>query len=859
MLNFENIFLLPKENTICELHHLSFAIWKIAKNYDESLVNSTLYLKFSSYSRKYIDNPTSKITWTYISKNLWEKSERFYGAINFNNFWIYSNKITNHNKKFFNYIRVIDDTYFLKFKNRDNHLILKDLNNSSLKYVKKHQSEFISKISRPTFFQKINIINSLVNEVSNYSNKWIKLFLKEFKSLNSKIFNNKEVNEKYLNSLFNEINDFQNSPLVSNDNLSKFWINISKVIESKFQSPIKTNEYFLMDELNFVKSNITATKYDIKNGYKNFHLYNFLKKILKIKIENKKNNFKKINLSKKIIRNWRKGLLIDLIYLYFKCFFTLKNKSINAFYKLNKYKTIDLLAFSKRLQKLIYLNCEETSNAISEIKKLISNYYDRISNDLKMDELSNKDPYSHNIYSKLWIKNKKHVFYQSINIHSLILNLYLQNSKKHAMMIQNQAYLDYQVQKNKSYLKHCKIFNNKNFEFVRFENSIFFKQGLSLIYKEYVNLLKHFIHQYSFIQGKTKSRNNFFFVKAQIFGFSNLLKDFRDLGNFLHNSEWKNSLYSWALSLNLLIVKYFNHYKNRIFDFFQNEKEQLVDFALYEKDYLIKLNRWLLQNKLDSELHNFCQLLKKHFEISTNTYEKYAWNENFKNLNKEELNKKLNLLKSSKRRINKNINIYKHNYKYNWRAKYVEQLITINNGRKLLNQFEKVGKNLIKKINIVNFAAKKQKLKNNDYLDSNSIYKLIISNLHILNMCYRLINSLKYQKILCTNYQAKKILYKYYATKQLNSMLKSFEMKFLITYGDYKKIDNLDFFKLYLIKEFLYDPNLVIISNITTNNLHEYNTIKGLLLKQQNKQKFALIFLDNESKLSKDLAMQRLI
>ena len=858
MVYSKNIFVISKlEEKICEFHHISFPTWKIyyKNDQDYNIRNSISYLQFRKYSRWLISSPDAQIGWLHIVNELLNL-KAFYGSVNFENKWVYGNKNLYNKKVLQEKIRLLNNSSFENFKNQSNLDIFNQLIGLSKKQIWINKTKDFKNVFEISSFQRINIANSIIKFVSKYNKNRLQVFTKIFKELTSKFFNANEINDKYLNSLSNELNQALNGPLSFVNDLPILWETVSNVIEKEINMENGCDEYALLKQLKINNRKINDVKYDLKYGYKTYYTISFLKQI--------KSNIKKIEknftinylYSKKLVKNWKRGLLHDVFYLRLKSFLSLKDKKKLVFYKINLYKTTNLITFSNYLKKFTYLDHSEISSIITEAKKIVEEYYQNFYFSLKKATSYNENSINlQDIYSQYEKKWSKNIFYESSKIHFFILELLFKNLRKISEYIEKQALQEYQYLKNKTFFKFLKKNSDQaSFTFPAFNETNRFKSSLLFVQNEYRKVLKNLIRHYEKIELKTKNLSNFYFIKAQLFYLNLLSKEINSLDKYLNNFSWNNSIQHWTLFLTLITKTYFSHSETKIKDFLWNQKNELVDFILYEpiqsSSITKNLYKFLSLNKPDFAIDKIKKFFSKT-KISDNVYLKNDFS--FENLSKNFLIDKLQLLKKTQYHIKQSIRLYYLKYLKNWKTNKLIRSKEIDSLVRNLKKFNKSGKRLLNEINLVNKAILRLNWDQSKCLNFNSISKLINSNNYILSFFNELIHYFSNpKKHLFKKQKSKKVFFNYWTTKFLINSFKNVNLDLLTIFSNYNKLDNLSFLKLYLIYEFLHKPSLLIINNFSINDQNSYNVFKGLLLKEQNKEGFACVFLDKD-KLSMDL------
>ncbi|WP_156940236.1 hypothetical protein [Mycoplasmoides alvi] len=827
-----------------------------------NFVNTIPYLIFNKYDRIYIKDENLKVGWSHLVNQLLLNQKKFKGSISFNDEWIYGNSRNKIKKKLKLKIRLLSDELFNNFKNKTNDDIFNQLIASSLNKIKKSKKNTIYNIFSISNFQKINIANKILNELVIYHKNRLQIFSQIFKELNQKFFNVKQINERYFISLSYELNQSINKLSNFKNDLLILWNKISFFLDKELNLQRKCDEYSLINQLKWNNEKINEIKYDFKYGDRTYFLNIFLKKIKKKVKQNQSDFITKYSSSRKLIKNWKKSLIHDLLYLWWQSICSFKNKKTFVFYKINQYKIYNLIVFSKYLKNLIYLDPSEISIAISEAKNIVENYYQNFYFSFQESTNSYKSLINfQDIYYQYKKKLNKNIFYESTKTHYFILKLFINNASKLSQYAKTDALLRYEYSKNKFFLKKVKENKSNFFLFKSFNESLEFKNALFFIRNEYKLVLKKLIKRYESVAKKTKNINNFYFVKSQIYYLTFFSKELNSLDNYLNNWTWTKSIQFLSLFLNFLFMKYYEYSEAKAKDFLWSKKEELVDFNLSEENCssstdLQNFYKFLNLNKIklwSDEIKKFLS----NTTLPKNEYKNYK-NVNFSNLNKIGIWNKLNKLLENKKNIQKNINNFMHDYLFYWKANSQNRNKQISNLNVNLKKFDKIGNQLLKNINIANNEAYKCNWFKNEFLDNKFVCELLKSNNYILNILNKLLAYFKNPNFLQWNKnKKKKIFYKYYAIENLNNWFKSVQLDFFILYSDYKKIDNLSFLKLYLLNEFLYKPLLFIISDLSINDKNSFNIIKGLLLKQQNREGFAYIFLDKNN-LSQELSMKAL-
>ena len=186
---------------------------------------------------------------------------------------------------------------------------------------------------------------------------------------------------------------------------------------------------------------------------------------------------------------------------------------------------------------------------------------------------------------------------------------------------------------------------------------------------------------------------------------------------------------------------------------------------------------------------------------------------------------------------------------------YMSQLEAV---RTTISKFKQVTKALFKNVRIVNDAAYDYHFTTSkQIIDVRYIKRFAKANINILNQTYnivRLFNKASQANI----YLNKHTIAAFIRRCEFNAHLNNVGLSPIVFFDNYKELSKSELLRLYLAVQFFTKPNLVIYDSLPLNNEHEYNVVKGILLSEQNRLHFAILFMKMSDQLAKDLALRSL-
>lgn len=864
----------------CEINSFYFDLFKKFSTYNNflNLIVMTPHLVIKQYDRFYAQSKKDVYGWSIIFQFL----QHYYSLLDSqvltnNEKYIFGSLFRKVNKLYdFNETKIIETQSFEQFKRNPRQIINRLISKTNRD---PKQIEFFSYIFFKSIYlqpyQKMNIVNKLIKTTNSYTNFHLDLIYKKFKQLNSHFFNGKDINPTHFALIARELKQTIDEIERYKPALLNLTYEIEKIIydEIQFKNWDSANDY--LQQYFDVSERNQISKFELYNGMNSYVLKNnyfFQKKQFKKQKQQDKKE-------KKINRNFLKKCILSLRYNYLITFFKFQSirKKDNFYYyrKLKLKKIKDLIILYKKLLKLKNLTSLKINWILLQLKNSIDEIYFPVTqqifsipikHNVKNDERLNI------IYKTFQQKRGKGFLYNHLSFTEFYVYLFNLNNKNYARKIQEYYFKKWLIRKNYIFLKFSKkqykkniIQNNDNTLINNhfYESKEFYK-GLKTLSTKSIFFLNLLSSHYKKLSNKTKKVNIFNYARLQLqanmIAHSNIIKLKH---SFTNGKGWKHSLFSWFMNMNLIFNNAYEKYKSIYDDYIFQEKIKLINFHsnYYSRFIHIKKFQERFGKYKYVNLINFLRLNEiknnKFNSIEQNTYltydprnafdiyKKYMHDRNLKNkIYKKLLKNKIFEINSYRKSI--------------WNSEQKTRKSLIYKNINILKKFKKISKILLKNIDIVNNSAFHSNIVNvKNSLDDSDIKKIYLSNIVILNTYYWFIKffSIK-NKFKLIKQQDK--FFNLLNSYQFNKILDSVDIDRLVAFENFLTLSNTDMIRLYLGLQFFVKPKLIIFSNLPIESQHEYNLLKGLLLRGQNNLKYAIIFLNHNEQLSQELATKKL-
>lgn len=883
----ENSYLISvsKEPVLCEINNLFFCYKAVFANRKE--YKNIPLIQISYYDRLIAPIRTGQ-AWLFIGKILQRNFNALGGSINLDKKWIEAknanllNKYQAHQKT-----RIISSKFFKDFS--------KKLSKSFGKhfFCLTHNPEKKAIIyDRLRRFRSLPIINRLemaediLNILENYTSKRLNLLTNYIKDLNGIFYNSKEISQGYLSILNNEAIQISKRVKAFDNDLLKLTPDFEKFAMSFTENSDSIKDYnSYINQYKIIKKQISQAKSDYKNGYGFFDYKNQIK-IFKQQLNNlKKQQKSEKKDSRRILKSWIKGLKSEKRINKFEIFLEFR-KYQQIFLKIKVAKIKCTLKIAKKFLDFKYLKPKDINLAINKISDIVDEsffkYKDYFSLIKKNIKIESKNLISKNIWKDFLKNQKQNIFYWNKKANEILLEYGTINLNFHSKNIDDLNKVKCLINEYRNYGHQIK---SNHFNLIK--KNLHSKQQKFLVlfcYKKNKNLknsllifLKEqmaFFNKLSNHSFKVSYKSKNITVSTTAYGknfmykeITNLYKKYIEINKKNKNISLNSSLFFYKNYFDFIVRKILNRYQSE-YDNAELELTNRINFPRTQNDfkdtvrkiksnfkniffkgfdwnkYFEKLN--IQKNQNESKI-NYVN------DISYNYYFKFEKNSNYlNNLIERYQNKK----KYKKFLSNKIRKINKEFYK-NWKLKKNERKFKFKKFKQSFSNFCKFSNHLLKNIKNVNkFCIKTNMVCNSkNPIDNSAFLKLYKSNYAILKRLWWYFWALKSFTFLKSFIQRKNC-YKHLSSYDLSQILKQTGLNELILYSNSNSFSADQLLRLYFVCQFTVNPKIFIYLNLPLTTKNQYNFVKGLLLKEQNRTGSALIFLESSGEIARDLGMK---
>lgn len=883
----ENSYLISvtKEPILCEINNLFFCCKALFANRKE--YKNIPFIQICYYDRLIAPIRTGQ-SWVFIGRILQRNFSALGGSISLDQKWIEAkntkllNKYQAHQKT-----RIISSVFFKDFSKKLSKSFGKHF--FCLTHNPEKKAIIYGRLCRfrnLPVANRLEIADSVLNILENYTEKRLNLLTNYIKDLNGIFYNSKEVSQGYLSILTNEV--IQVSKRIGNfdNDLLKLTPAFEKLAMSFTENSDSIKDYnSYINQYKIIKHQIAKTKCDYKKGYGFFDYKNQIKIFQKQLKALKKNQKNEVRNNRRILKSWIKGLKSEKRINKLQLFFEFR-KYQQIFLKLKIAKVKSLIQISEKISNFKYLKPQDINLAINKISSFVEksfseykNYFYLIKKNLKIES---KNLISKNVWAKFVKKQSQNIFYWNKNANQILLELGSKNLNLHSINIEEVNKFKWLINEYKNYGNQIKLNHfdliKKNFKlkqqkilslFFYKKNKNFNNKLLSFFKEQMLFFNKLAIHSFK-VSYKSKNTT----ISTIAYGQNFMYKEITNLHKQFIESYKKNKNLSLDFSLfwnknyfDYLIRKILNKYQTE-YDNTELELTNKINFPKTQNDLkeTVKKIKWNFK-KLFLKTFDF----NKYFErlnrnnnqteskmsyindISYNPYLNFEQSPNYlTNLFKVHQNKKKykKFLSTKIRKINKD-------FYRNWCLKKNERKLKFKKFKQSFNNFSKFSKHLLKNIkNVNNFCIKTNMMwSSKNPIDNSSFLKLYKSNCAILKRLWWYFWALKSFTFLKSFVHRGKC-YKYLSSYDLSQILKQTGLNELILYSNPNSFSADQLLRLYFVCQFTVNPKILIYLNLPITTKNQYNFVKGLLLKEQNRTGLALIFLESSGEISKDLGMK---
>lgn len=883
----ENSYLISvtKEPILCEINNLFFCRKALFANRKE--YKNIPFIQICYYDRLIAPITTGQ-SWVFIGRILQRNFSALGGSISLDQKWIEAKNTKLLNKyRSYQKTRIISSVFFKDFskklsKSFGKHFFCLTHNPEKKAII----YDRLCRFRNLPITNRLEIADSVLNILENYTEKRLNLLTNYIKDLNGIFYNSKEVSQGYLSILTNEVIQISKRVGTFDNDLLKLTPDFEKLAMSFTESSESIKDYnSYISQYKVIKEQIAKTKCDYKNGYGFFDYKNQIK-IFKRQLKSlKKNQKNQIKNNKRILKSWIKGLRSEKRINKLRLFFEFR-KYQQIFLKLKIAKVKSLIQISEKILNFKYLKPEDINLAINKISNFVGksfleykNYFNLIK---KNPKIETKNLISKNVWAKFLKKQSQNIFYWNKNANQILLELGLKNLDIHFRNIEDINKFKWLINEYINYGNQIRL---NHFDLIKKNFKLKQQKILSLLFhKKNKNfnkkLLNFFKEQMLFFNKLTahsfkvsyKSKNTT--ISTIAYGKNFMYKEITNLHKQYIESYKKNknlnlgySLFWYKNYFDYLIRKILNKYQTE-YDNTELELTNKINFPKSQNDLkeTVKKIKWNFKNlflktfdfnkhfqRLNSNNNQTESKINHINNISYNIYLNFEQNPSYlSNLFKAHKNKQKykKFLSYKIRKINKDF------YK-NWHLKKNERKLKFKKFKQSFNNFSKFSKHLLKNIkNVNNFCIKTNMVRSSkNAIDNSSFLKLYKSNCAILKRLRWYFWALKSFTFLKSFVQRKKC-YKYLSSYDLSQILKQTGLNELILYSNPSSLSTDQLLRLYFVCQFTVNPKILIYLNLPITTKNQYNFVKGLLLKEQNRTGLALIFLESSGEIAKDLGMK---
>lgn len=883
----ENSYLISvsKEPILCEINNLFFCSKAIFANRKE--YKNIPLIQISYYDRLIAPIRTGQ-SWVFLGKILQRNFNALGGSINLDKKWIEAKNTNLLNKhQAYQKTRIISSSFFKDFskklsKSFGRHFFCLTHNPEKKAIIYDRLCRFRS---LPTI-NRLEMADDILKILTNYTSKRLNLLTNYIKDLNGIFYNSKEVSQGYLLILNNEAIQISKRVKAFDNDLLNLTPDFEKFATSFTQRSDSINDYdSYINQYEIVKKQILQAKSDYKNGY-GFFDYKSQVKIFKQKLKILKkdqNSQKKEN--RKILRSWIKGLKSEKKINKFELFLEFgKHQQIYLKLKIAKIKSI--LQISKKILDFKYLKSKDITLVINKISDIVNKgffkYKDLFSLIKKNLKIESKNLISKNIWKDFLKNQNQSIFYWNKKANEILLEFGTKNLNLRSKNIEDTRKVKWLINEYKNYGHQIKLnhFNliNKNFHLKQqkilsyffYKKNKNFKNSLLSFFKEQMA----FFNKLSIHNFKVSYKSKNIIISTIAYGKNLMYKEITSLYKQYIEDHKKNNNLSLGFSL-FWYKNYFDCLVRKILSKYQTEYDDAelkltnkINFPRTQNDFKetvreIKLNfknlflKGFDSNKYFEKLNTFHNQNEPKISyannVSYNYYFELEQNSNYLNNLIERYKSKKKYKKFLLTKIKK---IDKNFYK-NWKLTKNARKLKIKKFKQSFNNFCKFSKSLLKNIKNVNkFCTKTNMISGSKKpIDNSAFLKLYKSNYAILKRLWWYFWALKSFTFLKSFVQRKKC-YKYLSSYDLSQILKQTGLNELILYSSSNSFSTDQLLRLYFVCQFTVNPKIFIYLNLPLTTKNQYNFVKGLLLKEQNRTGSALIFLESSGEMARDLGMK---
>lgn len=871
-------FLIDNRQQRSLLIELNFVLFPVVFNRpaNRSITYLTPNLQFYEYDRFIVSNDMVHV-WQFLANVMQRKGTVYGGIIKLGQNWIKANNTRAVSVKIAQQrIRIISNHYLEDFKKNPNQFSRKHLTYLKTNSLKKALIlNQIKQIKTLHHTDRIRLANELLSLLKTYFEKRLYLINNAYKELRLQFYNVGQINTTHLLLLMRESQMLIDNNRDFDNDLIDLSFTCQKTIFHSLDNQKNSASGKLVQRFYTINERINLAKHNLKTGIGTYEMVLEISRAKKLKndyIRRYKDSLKECKI---ILKSWIKTLRTQYWRNLNSPFWLEKSKKLRIKIAIKKQK--DQIQFAKKILKLNFFSVDLCKKAIEEIKELIDRFYSSVEDFFKHEKMLVKDDAMSLFYKDLTTifakKAYQSIFKRSLEASDLLQKIYEQHLDKlqkhlyHLAMLKqgllNRIAVHDLFKKdhiNKTIFNNCE---NLPFAEQNSQKSPALSKAIAIFDKHQVLYAIYFIKHFHNLFLTSKNILVFSVACTKIFMWKEILLtinqlDFKKRSKFVLPCPYFSFVSRYKLIINIINKRYHSAITDielsvkGVVDFPKSRFIKTKVSLEWRKKIKQNFNKPIIAVKNNPILNifkndevNFSNTTTNESTSSNLRYNPYQQYESSRDRYLKYLNDHVALLSSQKKWLKEKLTNLKKQSLVWRKLNLINFNTSIDKMRLLHSYFKKNAYELLKKVHIVNKVAKKNNMVIfKKAINDGEIWRIFATNNYVLKRCLWLTKLFQHWTHFKTKIQKRKCL-KYFNEFQIALTLSQVNLNEFYLFTAIDNFSHADLLRMYLGLQFLLSPKLIIYDGLKLSSKHEINFVKGLLIGNQNRYGYAIIFLQS--------------